>query len=296
MSCTIRPAQPAERQLLAERAAAWNRDPAQRCLHADETAAAVEAVWAGWTAPFAERVLVAEQDGEVVGVLSFDVLLAEKRAWLFGPFAKGEAWETIAEAMLVAFERQMSGTVMRVSNFVEIQAEPSLALHKRLGYEQRQALVHVFNHTAERAAKVLAGMTDPSVPAMAQDRRSIEALHASAFPNTYTDVATMYERAAKGESLRVIRENGDAVAFVYTDVNVALSEATLQYVAVDPAHRRRGHGEALILASMRFAFETRGLARQILTVFGDNPQAMALYRRLGFLPEFVGVPLEKHLT
>lgn len=51
-----------------------------------------------------------------------------------------------------------------------------------------------------------------------------------------------------------------------------------------PAFRGKGHGEALIRATMAAAW-TKGLTRIELTVHADNARAIALYRKVGFETE-----------
>jgi ribosomal protein S18 acetylase RimI-like enzyme len=53
-------------------------------------------------------------------------------------------------------------------------------------------------------------------------------------------------------------------------------------IAVDPAHRRKGHAQATLAAIADWARE-RGLVGVQLHVFGDNAGARELYRRSGFV-------------
>lgn len=54
-------------------------------------------------------------------------------------------------------------------------------------------------------------------------------------------------------------------------------------VWVDPAHRRRGLALVVLARLMGWAAE-RGVSTVYLQVRGDNPSALALYERLGFMP------------
>lgn len=63
-------------------------------------------------------------------------------------------------------------------------------------------------------------------------------------------------------------------------------------VAIDPAHRRRGHARAAFVALDEVAREL-GLIDIGLHVFANNPGAQALYRSLGF--ETTGINMQKRV-
>jgi diaminopimelate decarboxylase len=55
-------------------------------------------------------------------------------------------------------------------------------------------------------------------------------------------------------------------------------------MAVSPGHRRRGIGAALLAEGFRWGAE-QGIRKLVLSVYPDNPAAIALYRRFGFAEE-----------
>ncbi|MBE1488145.1 GNAT family N-acetyltransferase [Plantactinospora soyae] len=57
--------------------------------------------------------------------------------------------------------------------------------------------------------------------------------------------------------------------------------AWIYYVAVDPGHRAKGYGRALLLAAER-ELTRRGVPRLGLNVYGHNTVAIGLYQSLGF--------------
>ena len=56
-------------------------------------------------------------------------------------------------------------------------------------------------------------------------------------------------------------------------------------VMVDPAHRRRGIGRALLQACGDWAESTASIEKLSLNVFADNEAALGMYRALGFQEE-----------
>jgi len=69
--------------------------------------------------------------------------------------------------------------------------------------------------------------------------------------------------------------------------------AWVYYVSVDPGHRGRGYGRALLLAAER-ELARRGVSRLGLNVHGYNTVAMGLYRSLGF--EITAQQMAKQLS
>lgn len=57
-------------------------------------------------------------------------------------------------------------------------------------------------------------------------------------------------------------------------------------MAVNQEYRRQGLGTAVLCALCRWAAETHGAQTAYLQVVADNAPALALYRRLGFLPAY----------
>ena len=68
---------------------------------------------------------------------------------------------------------------------------------------------------------------------------------------------------------------------------------SVNYLAVDPQHRRRGHGAALMRRVEEILAE-RGCPKVSLAVRATNAEVIAFYRKLGYAPDDV-VPLGKRL-
>ncbi len=68
---------------------------------------------------------------------------------------------------------------------------------------------------------------------------------------------------------------------------------SVNYLAVDPQHRRRGHGAAL-MRRVEEILKERGCPKVNLAVRAANAEVIAFYRELGYTPDDV-VPLGKRL-
>ena len=89
-------------------------------------------------------------------------------------------------------------------------------------------------------------------------------------------VKAMVERKQVGEAWYSAREAGGKVRF------------WIDWLWIDPQQRRRGYATAVIQRLSREA-ATLGADRIGLNVFADNPNAIALYTKLGFTTAFLGM-------
>ena len=85
----------------------------------------------------------------------------------------------------------------------------------------------------------------------------------------------------------VARENGKVIAMAALHFTTSTAEggkvAGLEDCIVHPEHRRKGVGKALLGHVLEQA-RAEGALRVMLLTDGDNSQAQALYRQLGFAP------------
>lgn len=109
-------------------------------------------------------------------------------------------------------------------------------------------------------------------------------LHRAAFApmgeRTWTrqDVAGLLASpAVRGLLLQL---DGKDIGFVLS--RIAVDEAELLTIAIDPGHRRRGAGRALLEAAIERA-HTDGARSLFLEVGADNPAARSLYEQSGFV-------------
>ena len=116
-------------------------------------------------------------------------------------------------------------------------------------------------------------------PLAAADLPALAALEAACFSHPWTE----RQLAADLENdllthLGAVSPEGALLG--YTQVRAILDEGTLERIAVAPAARRRGIGEALLDRLIR---EGRGrLAFLTLEVRAGNAAAIGLYEKLGF--------------
>ena len=116
-------------------------------------------------------------------------------------------------------------------------------------------------------------------PLTAADLPAAAALEAACFSHPWTERQLAADLDNDLLSLWVA-EGEDGALLGYAEVRAVLDEGTLERIAVAPAARRRGIGEALLTRAIR---EGRGkLAFLTLEVRARNAPAIGLYEKLGF--------------
>lgn len=121
------------------------------------------------------------------------------------------------------------------------------------------------------------------------------ATYYAAWPKDYyegedpTEVADIFRQANSDDLHVLIADNGALPGYVLTSRTP--DAGVIEEVAVHPAHRSKGLGEALTLAAMR----SLGDRTITLVVMDDNP-ARSLYERLGFAvwEERLDLVLDRH--
>lgn len=114
-----------------------------------------------------------------------------------------------------------------------------------------------------------------------EDLDRVLEIESSSFARPWTRRHFQDEMESPGSS-PVVAETPDKEVAGYLCLKQVLDEAEILDVAVDPAFRGRGIGRALVDRAVLFCRE-RKLNLLCLEVRVGNHEAIALYRRLGFL-------------
>jgi ribosomal-protein-alanine N-acetyltransferase len=117
-------------------------------------------------------------------------------------------------------------------------------------------------------------------PAGLEDLSRIVWLEESGFPDPWPADLLAYELRHPGAIL-LVATWGEGPVVGYAAFRHGGGEAELLRLAVDPAERRRGIGQALVTRGLERLRET-GVESCFLEVRLDNESAIACYRSLGF--------------
>ncbi|MBR4628184.1 MAG: GNAT family N-acetyltransferase [Ruminococcus sp.] len=80
----------------------------------------------------------------------------------------------------------------------------------------------------------------------------------------------------------VTSAKGRPVGFFCYSVNTETNEGMLKFVMVDPSHRGKGVGKAMLRLAVKYAFEFTGAERVSLCVLSVNTGAKRCYENVGF--------------
>lgn len=115
--------------------------------------------------------------------------------------------------------------------------------------------------------------------------RGVLRIEARVYPRPWSQALFTSELTLRATRAYFVAREGRTVVG-YGGVMMALDEAHITTIAVDPAHHRRGIGTRLLLALVREAL-ARGATGCTLEVRLSNTAAQDLYRRFGFAAEGV---------
>ena len=126
-------------------------------------------------------------------------------------------------------------------------------------------------------------------PARPDDAAAIAELDAAAFPTPVLSPEVVGDLASQAPALRVLEDvaSSRAVGFLRLRHD-APGAGYIADLAIHPDYQRRGLGEATTRWALAW-FRQEGLRRAALTVSVDNVPAVALYRKLGFTPQEMGL-------
>jgi ribosomal protein S18 acetylase RimI-like enzyme len=288
----IRTAVEADRPALAALAGTQQRHPERHVtylgLDPEHIAAEMVEEDDDWTAVSA--VAEDDDDGRIRGWLMGSVDADMGRVWWFGPFVDGgdDGWHSVTDALYAHASSLLPESV----------DQEELAPDSRHTLLAGWALGHGFHLDPgsailglERAIETPTGPPAGTIrPATTHDDRFAE-LHDELFANTHTTGRRLLA-TTDADHIRLVLEVEDTiVGYVAVDVQPD-GGGYIDYLGVDPAHRRRGYGLVLVRAGVA-ALADRGCRRFDLTVREANVGARALYADLGFVEERLVHPYRK---
>ena len=129
--------------------------------------------------------------------------------------------------------------------------------------------------TSAAAALTIAPIADADVAAVAALWRACE------LTRPWNDPASDIAFARKGPNSAVlVGRDGNAIA-ASVMVGHDGHRGWVYYVAIDPAHRGKGHGREIMNAAEQW-LRQRGIEKLMLLVRSDNTKVQAFYEQLGY--------------
>ena len=270
------------------------------CLAPDDTLRNIESSMHDAVEGVALAVSIFER-GRIVGVTGFNSIDRNNRLgqigyWL-GHEHQGRGIMTRAVKAMVAYGFSPLG-LNRITITVATENRGSRAIAERLGFR--------FEGIAREAEWLYKRVVDHAVYALTRDDwgdlQSEPAKEVTVRAMNSRDIASAISLWRETEGVGVSAEETPEMLWAYLDRNPGISSvavdqagrrigavlgghdgrrAFIYHLAIDPAHRGRGWGRALVERTQR-ELAAHGLAKATIMVFANNAEGRAFWKHLGW--------------
>lgn len=270
--------------------AAEQAHPQRRIIYVGVETAGIQAELEALAPPWLSTVRVTRDGAEITGVVLVEVDEELGRAWIIGPWARGDGdeWMHTAGGLLDAALAQLPPAVTGHEMCGDSDHRLLATLAELRGWRPSEA-----NHILVVDPSVVGGWPagDDGLPARhrpaaAGDVDAIAVLHDAEFPDTYATAQGLLDDQAKGARVVLVVDDdaGRVVGYAAGEIH-SDGEGFIDFLGVAPAARGAGLGRHLAMAITRALLERSPLDRVALTVQDHRAPARALYERLGFRSE-----------
>jgi GNAT superfamily N-acetyltransferase len=254
-----------------------------RCLHShaglDAAAYAAELR----ALPPDEACYVAARTGErLAGVAGAEFDTTAGRAWLRGPLVAADCdFAASAAPLLDALCARLPPAITQQDVFVSAACAEATAFFRAQGFGRETVYGEYASTSPPPAARPPASGVEVVAP-QPQWRSAIGALHESEFSRAYVPAPALFGPDAPDEFTRIALLDGAPAGYVRAHFDAHWREGYVDFLAVEPAARRRGVAAALLRAAVDWSLAQPGAQAVTLTVRDDRAAARALYESLGF--------------
>jgi ribosomal protein S18 acetylase RimI-like enzyme len=280
-----------DRRALAEMAAALQCRPGHHIAYLGDDPDTIAAEMIEDVDDWTEAAAVAEHDGRVIGWLMGSIDHEMGRVWWFGPFVDADdagTWTTLADRLDATARVGLPDAVDEEEYAFDARHSTGPAWAAGRGFHADPgSAVLALDHP-------IAPSELPVRPVTADDASTVGRLHDALFPNTHTTGAALVATADPAKCRLVAERDGHVLGYVAVE-RQADGGGYIDFLGVDPAHRRQGIGAQLVRAGVASLAEL-GCERFDLTVRVANTGARALYASLGFVEERVILPFRRGFT
>jgi ribosomal protein S18 acetylase RimI-like enzyme len=284
---TIRATRPADFYSIAKIISSHNQTPESHCIQSSSTddASAIAEEIEELYVKDELRLIVAELDGQIVGLIGCEFDESVGRGWMRGPFLTQDRWEDMPGKLLEVLQATLPPAIKRLDSFLNEENAHGQHFYTQNGF-RHAGLVHVYQAQADGHG--FSG-TRECLKIQPEQEQAFIALHDTVFPVTFIDGRGILEQLDEDHKLISYGKDSSLDGYLYLSVDKFSGEGYIEFIAVQPELRGKGIGKGLLLCALDWCFSTRQLARVNLTVHEELTNAQSLYESVGFRHLYTGV-------
>ena len=209
----VTPVRAEELDAVVDLIAAEQRQPERNVIYLGEEVDGIRAELGELEPHWTTTVRVARDDaGELVGVALVEWADESGRAWVLGPWVAGDdsVWERFARPLLDAVTAQLPEAIVDREMAGSLANERLAGLATDLGWPASETN-YAYTLDADVASTFPPPGDDGLRPATDDDLAAIAALHDVEFPASYFSAAQLLARAATGEQVVLVADDGGSV-------------------------------------------------------------------------------------
>jgi ribosomal protein S18 acetylase RimI-like enzyme len=284
---TIREVLPADYLSIAAMIVDQNRSPETHCIQStstDDPVAVAEEI-KDLYAKNELRIMVAELDGEIIGLMGCEFDEGVGRGWTRGPFLTRDLWESPPTSLFQRLLAALPAGIRRLDSFLNERHRQGNRFYLENEFKHK-TLVHVYQADAATWSDVGLEFCPEIDETHARD---FITLHDAMFPNTFINGAGILEQLDDDHKIFIYTNGSDLGGYIYISVDKFGGEGYIEFIAVQPELRGKGIGYALLQCALNWCFSRRNLAQVGLTVSEELTNAQSLYAKVGFRHLYTGV-------
>jgi ribosomal protein S18 acetylase RimI-like enzyme len=284
---TIREVIPADYLSVAAMIVDQNRNPETHCIQStstDDPVAVAEEIKDLYVKNEL-RFMVAEMDGEIIGLMGCEFDEGVGRGWTRGPFLTSSLWQSLPAPLFQKLLASLPTGIRRLDSFLNEKHKRGNRFYLENGFKHK-TLVHVYQADATNWSNV--GLE--FCPEMDETQTlNFISLHDAMFPNTFINGRGILEQVDDDHRIFVYTNGADLGGYIYLSVDSYGGEGYIEFIAVQPELRGKGIGYALLQCALNWCFTKRKLTQVGLTVSEELTNAQSLYEKAGFRLLYTGV-------
>lgn len=225
---------------------------------------------------YTESFLVTYDEDQLVGVLGFDADFSNKNAEVWGPFIK-DGYEEWRHKLWKGMLSYIPDGIDSLELFPNHQNEVVNQLAREADFQKHSEQLILTYSEVEDASN-----TDHN-ELSAEQHHNFITLHDQEFPKTYYNGAQIIERMNEHRKVFVkLNEEGQLIGYIYVEVEPEVSDASIEFFAVDPSERGKGIGKQLMKEALAWMLSFEEINSVALCVNAKDEGAIGLYLKSGF--------------